>query len=337
VKAFSEVQYLKEYAYNLHTPGLFLPRLVYENQKASEWELRDEFLFDQPPTSLEELATIEDFSQVHVLMRKGQFPQSETLLLSVLETLKKYRQIFGITHTLILLADISQKVKNHSNCLKYALEALDYARSGKNLSINDIATLHILLVKTYANTLSPEKATHHMQIILTFLKSLPVSAENDQLILHCHLEFVHLSMAKEDFHEANLHFKEILKRMEKYPTYQFQYYFARSKYHQKNQKPAKQYQALQKALSTKQESSFAHAQALYDLGEYISKIKKDNPKALTILSEIEGLLTELNYENLKLKLRTHRLIKDILLMDNRIEDAALHIQEIEKINYRLTH
>ncbi|MHA1746996.1 MAG: tetratricopeptide repeat protein [Promethearchaeota archaeon] len=336
VKAFSDVQYLKEYACNLLVPGLFMPRLVYENQKSSEWELRDEFLFSSSPTSLEELATIEDFAQVQVLMRKGQFPQSEKLLLSILETLKTYHHIFGVTHSLIFLADISLKVKNYSNCLKYALEALEYAKSGK-IPISDITKLHILLIQTYENTLSPEKSKTHVQIILTFLKSLPVSAENDQLILKCHLEFVRMNIAKEDYHEANLHFKELLKRMDKYPEFQFLYYFERSKYHSKNQKPAKQYQALQKALGIKQDSALAHAQALYDLGEYMSSIKNDNPKALAILTEIDVLLTELTFENLKLKLRTHRLIKDILLLDNRIEDASKHIQEIEKINYRLTH
>ena len=80
-----------------------------------------------------------------------------------------------------------------------------------------------------------------------------------------------------------------------------------------------------------------HAQARYVLGDYYSKVKEDNPKALAVLSEIDSLLFEMEYDNLKLKLRTHRLIKDILLLDNRIEDAAVHIQEIEKINYRLTH
>ncbi|MCK5342883.1 MAG: hypothetical protein KAR20_05740, partial [Candidatus Heimdallarchaeota archaeon] len=336
VKAFSNIQYLKEYASNLHVPGLFMPRLVNECQETSELELRDEFLFEKAPVSLEELATIEDFAQVQVLMRKGQFSRCQELLLLILETLKKYHQDLGVAHILILLAEIYQKVKNYGICLKDSLEAFEYAKSGK-LPISEMTKLHIILAHTYENIFSPKKSQEHIQTILHFLKSLPVNSENEQLILHCHMEFVRINLMKEEFPEANLHFKEILKRMEKYPEYTLLYYYERSHYHAKNDNFGKQFLALQKALSIKQDSAFAHAKALYDMGDYMSKRKKDNQKALAVLSEIEDLLIELNYENLKLKLRTHRLIKEILLLDNRVEEASKHIQAMEKINYRLTH
>ena len=334
IKVFSYVQFLKLYASKMRLPALFLPQLVYENTLTSEHQIRDFFLFESIPCSLEETSTIDHYAQAKILIGKGNYSKAEEKLKAILHRLKKFHHILGEVAVLFKLAKIARIKKSHILSIAYLEEALDLARSGK-IPLSDILHIHIELIYSHTMNANSLKANEHKEIILTFLKDQPSNDKTDKLFLRYFLDMTKLAMQENEFDEANLLFREILKRMEKQPDYEFLYYFERSKYYAGIDNDSKQFQALQKAVVITAGPKEKQIEALFDLGLFYLYKKKDPLKAIRYVSDAESLIIDVDLAGLQLKLKCCEVLADAYRASNNITSADRKNEEAERIKERL--
>ncbi|WP_371803217.1 tetratricopeptide repeat protein [Candidatus Lokiarchaeum ossiferum] len=336
IKNFSYVQFLKQFAPNMYLPGLFLPQLVYENTLVSDYYCRDFFLFESIPCSLEETSIIEHYSQAKILIGKGNYSKAEEAFKDILHRLKKFHHILGEVAVLFKLAKIARIKKNHVLSVAYLEEALDLARSGK-VPLSDIVHIHIELIYSHIFNSDSLKANQHKQIVVQFLKDLPANEQSESLILRYYLDMARLSMMEQDFDDANLQFKELLKRIDKHPDYEFLYYYERSKYYAGINNEAKQFQALQKAVDLPDGPKQEHIEAFFDLGLFYLYQRNDHLKAIRYVLEAEAMIQDEDLASLQLKLKCKEVLADAYQAANKGIESEIQKEEAEKIKARLDH
>lgn len=336
IKNFSYVQFLKQFAPKMSLPGLFLPQLVYENTLVSDHHLRDFFLFESVPCSLEETNTIEHYAQAKILIGKGNYSKAEEVFKDILHRLKKFHHILGEVAVLFKLAKIARIKKNHVLSIAYLEEALDLARSGK-VSLSDIVHIHIELIYSHVFNTDSLKASHHKEIVVMFLKDLPSNDQSESLILRYYLDMARLSMLEKDYEEANLHFKELLKRIDKHPDYEFLYYYERSKYYAGIENETKQFQALLKAVDLPDGPKQEHVEAFFDLGLYHLYKRNDHLKAIRYVLDAEAMIQDDDLASLQFKLKCKEVLSDAYNAANNGIEAEIQKDEAEKLKTRLDH
>ncbi len=334
LKSFSEIRLLKDYLSKNGSPAIFLPRIVYDNLSSPEKETCERFLFEGAPCSLEEMSAIEDFRLAELYERKGNYNRVNELLLKAKRKLKKFHHINGQIKIIFKLNDLAVKDRNYDKSIEYLNEALELSKSGQ-VSIENIANIHLSLCYSYALGNSAFNSEKHRQIVKSFLNSLPSSKQNENLICLMYLEFARLNLIQNDYDEANENFKHLLKHIKKDSPYEFLYYFERSHYYKAVKNEAKQYLSLKKAIETNNGPLKERILAHFELGKFYLYTKQDSEKAIDFLTKTLSMNTDVDIESLKIKIKTYEIIADAYNARNYGEAANQATEEAEKIHERL--
>lgn len=333
LKSFSETRLIKEYLSKNGAHAIFLPRIVYENFN-SEKDTSERFLFEGAPCSLEEMSSIEDFRLAELFERKGNFNRAQELLINAKRKLKKFHHINGQIKVIFKLNDLALKDRDYDKSIEYLNEALELSKSGQ-VSVVNIANIHLSLSNSYALGNSAFNSEKHHQIVKTFLNSLPSTKQNENLICRMYLERAKLNLIQKEYNEADENFKNLLKHIKKDSPYSFLYFFFRAQYYNAVKNETKQYLSLKKAIEINKGPLMERILARFELGKFYLYTKQDSEKALDLLTETLSMNTDVDVESLKVKVKIYEIIADAYRARNYEEAARQAIEEAEKIRERL--
>ena len=334
LKSFSEIRLLKEYLSQNGSPALFLPRIVYDNLNSPEKETSERFLFQSAPCSLEEMSAIEDFRLAELFERKGNYNRALELLTNANKKLKKFHHINGQIKIIFKLNDLAVKDKDYDKSIEYLNEALELSKSGQ-VSVVNIANIHLSLGYSYGLGNSAFKSNEHYQIVKTFLNSLPTTKQNENLLCRTYLEIAKLHLTQNEYDDANDNFKQLLKHIKKNSPYEFLYYFERAHYYNAVKNETKQYLSLKKAIEINKGPLNDRISAHFELGKFFLYTKQDSEKAIDYLTKTLTMITDVDVESLKIKVKTYEIISDAYVSRNYGEAARQAKEEAEKIRERL--
>lgn len=334
LKSFSETRLIKEYLSKNGSPALFLPRIVYENLNSPEKDTSEHFLFEGIPCSLEEMSAIEDFRLAELYETKGNYNRAQELLIKAKRKLKKFHHINGQIKVIFKLNDLAVKDRDYEKSIEYLNEALELSKSGQ-VSVVNIINIHLSLSNSYALGNSAFNSEKHRQIAKTFLRSLPSTKQNENLICRMFLEFARLNLIQNDLEEANENLKQLLKHIKKNSPYEFLYYVTRAHYYNAVKNETKQYLSLKKAIEINKGPIMERILAHFELGKFYLYTKQDSEKAIDLLTETLSMNTDVDVESLKIKVKTYEIIADAYRARDYEEAARQAIEEAEKIRERL--
>ncbi len=334
LKSFSENRLLKEYLSKNGSPALFLPRIVYDNLNSPEKETSERFLFGGAPCSLEEMSAIEDFRLAELFERKGNYNRALELLTKAKRKLKKFHHINGQIKVIFKLNDLVVKDKDYDKSIEYLTEALELSKSGL-VSVVNIANIHLSLGYSYGLGNSAFKSVEHYQIVKKFLNSLPSTKQNENLICRTYLEIAKLHLTQNEFDEADENFKQLLKHIKKNSPYEFLYYYNRAHYYNAVKKETKQFLSLKKAIEINKGPLMERILAHFELGKFFLYTKQDSEKSIDYLTKTLTMITDVDVESLKIKIKTYEVISDAYTSRNYGEAARQAKEEAEKIRERL--
>nr|QEE15665.1 hypothetical protein DSAG12_01492 [Candidatus Prometheoarchaeum syntrophicum] len=334
LKSFSEIRLLKEYLSKNGSSALFLPRIIYENLNSPEKDTSERFLFQGAPCSLEEMSAVEDFRLAELFERKGNYNRSLELLLNAKKKLKKFHHINGQIKVIFKLNDLVIKDKDYNKSVEFLSEALELSKSGQ-VSVVNIVNIHLSLGYSYALGNSAFKSETHNQIVKTFLNSLPSTKQNQNLICRMYLEFAKLNLIQEEYEEADANFKQLLKHIKKNSPYEFLYYFERAHYYNSVKNETKHYLSLKKAIEIDKGPLIERISANFELGKFYLYTKQDSEKAIDYLTKTLTMITDIDVESLKIKVKTYEIIADAYRARDYEEAARQASEEAEKIRERL--
>ncbi|MHA1583743.1 MAG: hypothetical protein ACTSWL_00685, partial [Promethearchaeota archaeon] len=297
LNSFNEQKFLKNYADNQEISALFLPYLAYENQIAST---PDKKLFETPPESLDESLINEKYQNALDLLNKTDLFEAKKKLKEVFQDLVKYHHLKGQLIVSLQISEVSFQQKQYLEARNVLQQAFEIIKS--NITEEElIVETHFGLIKAYRFTSELDNANKHERILIKFIHSLPSENSFEELILKAYLKLSQLALSLNLLPKANEYSREVLKRMEKYPYYEFYYYYERSKYHAASDNPYKQSQALLKAIAVKEAPKIPKMHAKYDLANYYIEKKEDFQKAIKILEKLIDELKENKMEIMKFK------------------------------------
>jgi len=280
------------------------------------------------------MSSIEDFRLAELFERKGNYNRAQELLIKAKRKLKKFHHINGQIKVIFKLNDLAVKDRDYDKSIEYLNEALELSKSGQ-VSVVNIANIHLSLSNSYALGNSAFNSEKHRQIVKTFLRSLPSTKQNENLMCRMFLEIARLNLIQNDLEEANENLKQLLKHIKKNSPYEFLYYFTRAHYYNAVKNETKQYLSLKKAIEINKGPLKDRILAHFELGKFYLYTKQDSEKAIDLLTETLSMNTDVDVESLKIKVKTYEIIADAYRARNYEEAARQAIEEAEKIRERL--
>jgi tetratricopeptide repeat protein len=334
LKSFSEIAFLQENLDKKEIPGLFLPRLAFESRNEVENHQRETNLFESPPSSLEEMSTINDYSQANFLIRKENYPAAQKLLYNAKIKLQKFHHLKGQIKIIFRLYELAKLQKRYEDSIKILEEAIELAKTGK-IPIPDIVNIHLSLIYSYAMGGNKDMSEKHLGILLKFLRLLPTDDKSDNLLLKSHLKMAILRMDQEKFSLANEHFKYIHSNYNKNPIYEFLYYYWRAHFYRLTKKESKQQLSLEKAISIKEGPIKEIILAHFELGKYFLYTKNEPEKSIDYILETDKMINTVDIASMRIKVKCYEMLADAYRGLENSEEAQRAVEESEKLRERL--
>ncbi|MHA1818844.1 MAG: tetratricopeptide repeat protein [Promethearchaeota archaeon] len=315
--------------YDLSETAIPIPQLVREIFNKDELIKLDQKFFNHAPKYFDELTALKQYKEADDLIKAGKLQVAIKALGKILVIFNRYKQKKGVVLTLFKLSDIAKDMRNFDKAIEYLENALDLSKTGEIPSEYIIKT-HEKLGDVYFKSKQYEKAMEHYKIIIKFLEAL-----NDEkyiyLITKSRLEIAKLLITMEQFKDANLLFKKIIKDIHYDKDLEIHYYYTRALYLIAKGSYSNAAQLLKKGCTMVEADNRMRALCHLELAKLFFYEKKNTQRSAENLLAADKLLEEKNNEDILLKVQIYEILADVFNKENDREAMKFYLDRVRQL------
>ncbi|MFX0036340.1 MAG: tetratricopeptide repeat protein [Candidatus Hermodarchaeota archaeon] len=318
-----------------------LSALSYESSITKELFNIHNDLFNKPPTTFDEIDSINQYIKAEELMKNYRFEEAVNTLKEALIVFNKNQQRKIVVSILLKLRKIAKLLNQEDTALNYLQNALGVAKSGQ-IPVKYIIKIHYKLGISYFEKKEFQNALDHFNIIINFLKNEEISINKEKFLglSYLYLGFIYLEQKK--IVEAKACFKNTIEIGNNYVPIKLRYFLHRAIDFKKQgnlfltQKFLKAGFDLISLNFEDEDILKLQIDIILELSEFYIHHRKDAKKAFYLLNNLENQIRLREISNMKRAIRWNLLMSDYYNIFGLDRDKShFYLKQSQKLKTQL--
>ncbi|MFX1469964.1 MAG: tetratricopeptide repeat protein [Promethearchaeota archaeon] len=318
-----------------------LSALSYESSITKELFNIHNDLFNKPPTTFDEIESINQYINAEELMKNYRFEEAVNTLKEALIIFNKNQQRKIVVSILLKLRKIAKLLNQEDTALNYLQNALGVAKSGQ-ISVKYIIKIHYKLGVSYFKKKELQNALDHFNIIINFLENEEISINKEKFLGLSYLYIGLVYLEQKKIAEAKTCFKNTIEIGNNYVPIKMRYFLHRAIDFKKQGNLTLTHKFLKAGfdiigLNFEDEDLLKlQIDLILELSEFYIHHRKDAKKAFYLLKNLENQIRLREISNMKRAIRWNLLMSDYCNIFGLDRDKShFYLKQSQKLKTQL--